>query len=138
VILRVGNDGYIVRLDRLVGIPVDFYFQQMAADLISPPPEIEMFASEAVEILVYPTESDQQLWHKRRAISCSKQSQTCRESAAAEAFLESNPIDRSSSACWASLANRNTEQRSDLNLLLSGQLVEYQASPADTAMVPDL
>jgi len=58
VILRVDNDGYIVRLDSLVGIPLDFYFQQMAADLVATPPEIEMFATEAVEILVYPPESD--------------------------------------------------------------------------------
>ncbi|MGB3716682.1 MAG: hypothetical protein WA996_19860 [Candidatus Promineifilaceae bacterium] len=58
VILRVDDEGYIVRLDG-VGIPLDFYFQQKAADLIEPPPETVIFASEAAEILVYPPETDQ-------------------------------------------------------------------------------
>jgi hypothetical protein len=59
VILRVDNEGYIVRLDGLAGMPLDFYFQQMAADLIEAPPETVIFASEADEILVYPPETDQ-------------------------------------------------------------------------------
>jgi len=59
VILRVDDEGYIVRLDSLGGMPLDFYFEQMAADLIDPPPQMEMFSSEAAEILVYPPESDQ-------------------------------------------------------------------------------
>jgi hypothetical protein len=59
VILRVDDEGYIVRLDGLVGMPLDFYFQQKAADLLDPPPQTVMFASEAAEILVYPPESDQ-------------------------------------------------------------------------------
>ena len=59
VILRVDDEGYIVRLDGLVGMPLDFYFQQKAADLIDPPPQTVMFASEAAEILVYPPETDQ-------------------------------------------------------------------------------
>ncbi len=59
VILRVNDEGYIVRLDGLAGMPLDFYFQQKAADLIDPPPQTVMFASEAAEILVYPPETDQ-------------------------------------------------------------------------------
>ena len=59
VILHVDDEGYIIRLDGLVGIPLDFYFQQMAADLIDPPPQTMIFASEAAEILVYPPETDQ-------------------------------------------------------------------------------
>jgi hypothetical protein len=58
VILRVDDEGHIVRLDGLVGMPLDFYFQQKAADLIDPPPQTLMFASEAAEILVYPPETD--------------------------------------------------------------------------------
>ena len=58
VILRVDDAGHIVRLDSLVGMPLDFYFQQKAADLIDPPPQTVMFASEAAEILVYPPETD--------------------------------------------------------------------------------
>jgi hypothetical protein len=54
VLLRVNDEGYIVRLDGLGGMPLDFYFQQMAADLIEPPPETVIFGSEAAEILVYP------------------------------------------------------------------------------------
>ena len=56
VILRVNDEGYIVRLDRLVGIPLDFYFQQMAADLLGPPPQGVIFGPEMSEILVYPPE----------------------------------------------------------------------------------
>ena len=59
IVLRVDDEGYIVRLDRLVGMPLDFYFQQKAADLLDSPPQTEMFASEAAEILVYPPEADQ-------------------------------------------------------------------------------
>ena len=59
VILRVDDEGYIVRLDGLVGIPLDFYFQQKAADLLDPPPQTVMFASEAAEILVYPPETNE-------------------------------------------------------------------------------
>jgi hypothetical protein len=59
VILRVDDEGYIVRLDGLAGMPLDFYFQQKAADLIDPPPQTVIFASEAAEILVYPPETDQ-------------------------------------------------------------------------------
>jgi hypothetical protein len=57
IVLRVDNEGYIVRLDGLGGMPLDFYFQQMAADLLDPPPESVIFGSEAAEILVYPPES---------------------------------------------------------------------------------
>ena len=56
VVVRVDDEGYIVRLDFLGGIPLDFYFQQMAADLMERPPEMIMFSSEAAEILVYPPE----------------------------------------------------------------------------------
>jgi len=59
VILRVDDEGYIVRLDGLAGMPLDFYFQQKAADLIDPPPQTVIFDSEAAEILVYPPETDQ-------------------------------------------------------------------------------
>ena len=59
VILRIDDDGYIVRLDGLGSMPPDFYFLQKAADLIDPPPETVIFASEAAEILVYPPEFEQ-------------------------------------------------------------------------------
>ena len=56
VVVRVDDEGYIVRLDFLGGMPLDFYFQQKAADLMDPPPETIMFSSEAAEIFVYPPE----------------------------------------------------------------------------------
>lgn len=59
VILRVDGDGYIVRLDSLGGMPLDFYLQQMVADLLETPPQDVIFASEAAEILVYPPETNQ-------------------------------------------------------------------------------
>jgi hypothetical protein len=59
VILYVDDEGHIVRLDGLAGMPLDFYFQQKAADLIDPPPQTVIFDSEAAEILVYPPETDQ-------------------------------------------------------------------------------
>ena len=58
-ILRVDDEGYIVRLDRLGGIPLDFYFEQKVADLLETPPQDVIFGSEAAEILVYPPETDQ-------------------------------------------------------------------------------
>lgn len=58
VVLRVDDEGYIVRLDGLGGMPIDFYFQQMVADLIDPPPQSVIFSSESAEILVYPPETD--------------------------------------------------------------------------------
>jgi hypothetical protein len=57
VIIRVDQEGYIVRLDGLGGMPLDFYFQQMAAGLIDAPPQSLIFTPEAAEILVYPPES---------------------------------------------------------------------------------
>lgn len=54
VVLRIDDEGYIVRLDGLGGMPLDYYFQQMAADLLDSPPEPVIFSSEAAEILVYP------------------------------------------------------------------------------------
>ncbi|UCG22592.1 MAG: hypothetical protein JSW55_10430 [Chloroflexota bacterium] len=59
MILRVDDEGYIVRLDGLAGFPLDWYFQQKVADLLDPPPPEEIFGSEAAEILVYPPVSDQ-------------------------------------------------------------------------------
>ena len=59
VILSVDDEGYIVRLDRLGGIPLDFYFEQKVADLLETPPQDVIFGSEAAEILVYPPETDQ-------------------------------------------------------------------------------
>ena len=59
VILRVDDEGYIVRLDGLGGIPLDFYFEQKVADLLETPPQDVIFGSEAAEILVYPPETDQ-------------------------------------------------------------------------------
>jgi hypothetical protein len=54
VILRLDNEGHIVRLDNLGGFPRDTYFQQKAADLMDTPPQNQMFGPEASEILVYP------------------------------------------------------------------------------------
>jgi hypothetical protein len=54
IVLRLDTEGYIVRLDGLGGMPLDFYFQQVAADLLDPPPDTIIFRSEAAEILVYP------------------------------------------------------------------------------------
>ncbi len=59
VILRVDDEGYIVRLDRLGGMTLDFYFEQKVADLLETPPQSVMFASEAADILVYPPEIDE-------------------------------------------------------------------------------
>ena len=56
IVLRVDNEGHIVRLDKLGNFPVDTYFQQKVADLIDPPPQTEIFHAEASEILVYPPE----------------------------------------------------------------------------------
>jgi hypothetical protein len=56
IVLRVDNEGHIVRLDKLGNFPVDTYFQQKVADLIDPPPQTEIFRAEASEILVYPPE----------------------------------------------------------------------------------
>lgn len=56
MVIRVDEEGYIVRLDYLGAIPPDFYFQQIAANLSESPPESQMFSPEAAEILVYPPE----------------------------------------------------------------------------------
>jgi hypothetical protein len=56
VVVRVDDEGTIVRLDFIRGIPADFYFQQRTADLMDATPESRMFSSEAAEILLYPLE----------------------------------------------------------------------------------
>lgn len=57
IVLRVDDEGYIVRLDHLGLFPVDSWLRQKTADLIDPPPPIGMFSSEAAEILVYPPDT---------------------------------------------------------------------------------
>jgi hypothetical protein len=59
VILRVDDEGYIVRLDFLDGMPLEFYFEQKVADLLETPPQDVIFGSEAAEILVHPPEMDE-------------------------------------------------------------------------------
>ncbi len=59
VILRIDDEGYIVRVDFLGGMPLDFYFEQKVADLLETPPQTVMFGSEAAEILVYPPEMNE-------------------------------------------------------------------------------
>jgi hypothetical protein len=59
VILRVDDEGYIVRLDFLGGMPLEFYFEQKVADLLETPPQDVIFGSEAAEILVHPPEMDE-------------------------------------------------------------------------------
>ena len=51
MVVRVNNEGCIVRLDHLSAMPAEFYFKQKAADMQGSPPEPIVLGSEAVEIL---------------------------------------------------------------------------------------